>query len=180
MEFCYTAPAWLEFKTIQLQDVRSQMQFVIDLSRRNVEHETGGPFAAAVFTHYGRLHGVGVNRVMPENCSILHAEVMALMSAHQTSSDWDLSGGLRLVTSCQPCCMCFGAILWSGISVMVYGANADDARSVGFDEGPLVEDWASQMRQRSIQVIGPVLREEAVAVLDQYAEQGTIYNPGTP
>ena len=42
------------------------MALAVDLSRRNVEMNTGGPFGAAVFTGAGRLVAVGVNRVVPD------------------------------------------------------------------------------------------------------------------
>jgi len=175
--FCYELPEWLNVVPDQIPDLAAQVDYVIQLSARNVAEETGGPFGAAVFTHYGRLIGVGVNRVMPENCSLLHAEVVAIMSAQKALNTWDLSGGLRLVTSCQPCTMCYGAIYWCGVSEMVYAATAEDARAIGFDEGPLPPDWRFQYAERGIQVVGPVYREEAAAVLQLYGKQGIIYNP---
>ena len=60
---------------------------------------------------------------------------------------------------------------------MVFAATADDARAIGFDEGPLVTDWREQYQQRGITVIGPVLRQGAVDVLQRYAQEGEIYNP---
>ena len=61
---------------------------------------------------------------------------------------------------------------------MVYAATAADARAIGFDEGPLVKDWVYQMETRDVQVIGPVLRNAASQVLQDYAKHGAIYNPG--
>lgn len=173
----YRLPDWYKPSNIMLPRLEDQVKFAIDLSKSNVRHGTGGPFGAAVFNKDGRIVGVGTNRVVPENCSMLHAEVMAIMVAQFNINNWNLGGGYRLVTSCQPCCMCFGAILWSGVSEMVYAATAEDARAIGFDEGPLVANWEEEYRERGIEVVGPVMREEAKAVLQLYAKTGEIYNP---
>ncbi|MBN1846360.1 MAG: hypothetical protein JW810_11795, partial [Sedimentisphaerales bacterium] len=68
----------------RLPDRDQRMQLVVDLSRQNVERQTGGPFGAAVFEMAtGQLIAVGVNRVEPLNCSLAHAEMMALAWAQR-------------------------------------------------------------------------------------------------
>ncbi|MCT7027974.1 nucleoside deaminase, partial [Salmonella enterica subsp. enterica serovar Minnesota] len=59
------------------------MALAIELSRLNIERSQGGPFGAAVFDGHGRVVSVGVNRVVPQTCSVAHAEMMAYMSAQQ-------------------------------------------------------------------------------------------------
>ncbi|MBU1665024.1 MAG: nucleoside deaminase, partial [Gammaproteobacteria bacterium] len=59
-----------------------RMRLVLGLARENVERDGGGPFAAAVFAE-GRVIAVGVNRVLPEQNSLLHAEVLAIMLAEK-------------------------------------------------------------------------------------------------
>ena len=62
-----------------LAHLTDRMEFVLDLAMGNVDRGTGGPFAAAVFEQdSGRLISVGVNRVVPENTSLAHAEVLAI------------------------------------------------------------------------------------------------------
>ena len=180
-DITYRLPEWLTVpRDYAIRRADHQLAYAVNLSRLNVEHGTGGPFGAAVFRMSGELVGVGVNRVVPQNSSLLHAEVMAIMSTQANLQAWDLSGqDLRLVTSCQPCCMCFGAILWAGVKEMMFAATAKDARDIGFDEGPLVEDWAWQLIDRGIDVVGPIMREAGAEVLQSYAKLNTtIYNPG--
>lgn len=75
--------------------------------------------------------------------------------------------------------MCFGAVPWSGVSRLVCAARDDDARSIGFDEGPKTADWQPALEQRGITVVRDLLRKEAVTVLQEYAASGgTIYNAG--
>jgi tRNA(Arg) A34 adenosine deaminase TadA len=182
-----TLPIWLEKittarKEIILPDPEARMRWVIGVSRQNVENKSGGPFAAAVFEREsGRLLGAGVNRVEPLNASPAHAEIMAMLFAQQKMKTYDLGAagaGSELVASSQPCLMCLGATLWSGVTRLTYGATAADVTSIlGFDEGPLPGDWPLELNRRGITVVAEYLRAEAVAVLELYKKnQGTIYN----
>lgn len=182
MSIVFSPPDWLKFNpAVIIDEPKDQLNYAIWLSRQNVNFGTGGPFGAAVFNGDGGLLGVGVNRVVPGQCSILHAEAMAIMAAQAYIERHDLGtvGKCVLVTSCEPCCMCFGIVLWSGLSKMVYGATSADAEAIGFDEGPKVIDWQVQLRSRGIEVLGPILRTQASQVLSLYADehQGEIYNP---
>ena len=60
-----------------------KVALAIDLARRNVDAGSGGPFGAAVFGPDHRIISVGVNRVLPQSCSLAHAETMAYMLAQQ-------------------------------------------------------------------------------------------------
>jgi len=175
-------PVWLEQRGDDLATDEARMSFVIELARQNVRAGTGGPFAAAVFEPENhRLIAMGVNLVTASGLSLAHAEMVALSLAQQHFGDWDLArhGELMLVTSCEPCAMCFGAVPWSGVRSMVCGARKEDAEAAGFDEGHKPDDWASSLRERGIEVSEGVLREEATEVFDFYrAQGGVIYNPG--
>jgi tRNA(Arg) A34 adenosine deaminase TadA len=162
--------------------VDEQMDLVIDLSRRNVELGTGGPFGAAVFEQEsGRLVAPGVNLVVPSSSAIAHAEIVAVALAGVATGGFDLGRPdlprTVLVASTEPCAMCFGAVPWSGVSGLICGARDEDARAVGFDEGPKVADWETALVERGIGVTRDVHRPEARAVLEAYATAGgTIYN----
>lgn len=163
-------------------EVDDQMDLVIDLSRRNVELGTGGPFGAAVFEREsGRLIAPGVNLVVPSSSAIAHAEIVAVALAGVATGGFDLGRPelprAVLVASTEPCAMCFGAVPWSGVSGLICGARDEDARAVGFDEGPKVADWESALVERGIAVTRDVRRPAARAVLEAYATSGgTIYN----
>jgi Cytosine/adenosine deaminases len=179
-----TLPDWLSERLatpIQHQSDENRMQFVIDLARENIARGTGGPFAAAVFrSNDGILVAAGVNSVTRLNNAVLHAEVMALMFAQASVGSYTLraaDASYELVTSCEPCAMCLGATLWSGVQRLVCGATRDDAECVGFDEGPVFPESYAYLERRGITVVRQVLRVEAVDVLDQYMRGGGIvYN----
>jgi lipoprotein-anchoring transpeptidase ErfK/SrfK/tRNA(Arg) A34 adenosine deaminase TadA/phosphotransferase system HPr-like phosphotransfer protein len=161
---------------------REKMALAIGLSRVNVEENTGGPFGAAVFDSKNRsLVSIGVNRVIPENASMAHAEMMVLMLAQQLLGVYSLASlgrSFELVTSAQPCAVCFGAIPWSGVDALLIGARSKDVESIiGFDEGPVHQRWKREIEQRGIRVRRDVLRSRAVEVLKFYLrENGIIYN----
>ena len=58
-----------------------KVALAIALSRLNIEARSGGPFGAAVFDGNDRVVSIGVNRVLPQSCSLAHAENMAYMLA---------------------------------------------------------------------------------------------------
>ena len=158
------------------------MRFVIQLALTNVAQKTGGPFGAAVFeTLTGRLISVGVNVVEPTQCSLAHAETVALAHAHHTLKHFDLGSTglpkLELVTSCEPCAMCYGAIMWSGVRRVVCAARGSDATAIGFDEAPKPENWVAELNKRKVAVVRDLYREEALTVFQRYQHtRGTIYN----
>ncbi|MBC7962417.1 MAG: nucleoside deaminase [Steroidobacteraceae bacterium] len=160
-----------------------RMRLVIELSRLNVRYGSGGPFGAAVFDSCGVLIATGINMVASSQCSLLHAEVVALASAQKVLGRYDIGDGGKLqydlFASTEPCAMCFGAIPWSGVSGLICGARDEDVRGIGFEEGAKSVDWVSYLNQRGISVVRDMLRFEAVAVLQEYAAAGgLLYNSG--
>ncbi len=184
-QFVFSLPSWIQkflaAEKITLPNIEDRMMLVIELSERNIKEKTGGPFAAAVFDDNGTLIAPGVNLVESANCSILHAEMVAIALAQKALNSFDLSAGgkfkYELVASTEPCAMCYGAIPWSGVKSLTCGARDQDARGIGFDEGPKLKNWIEELQKRNITVLCDVLREQAAAVLKKYATLGgKIYN----
>ncbi len=178
-----TLPAWAHDEvdhTRLYEGPDAQVGLAIELSRLNIERSTGGPFGACVFTEEGRLISIGVNRVVPQNCSVAHAEMMAYMSAQQRLQVFRLNAigqKMILATSSQPCCQCYGATVWAGVDHLLIGARSEDVETLtGFDEGPLPSDWAGELERRGIRVQRDIQRDAARAVLARYRElEGEIY-----
>ncbi len=188
MEFTLTMPEWAieEHRRLpsHLPDLERRMAQVIRFSRLNFEHGTGGPFAAGVFEKLsGKLVVIGVNRVIPSNCSSAHAEVMALSLAQQQLGTFDLGeSGMpvhQLVVNWRPCAMCLGATLWSGVrSLAVAGSGPELEQITGFDEGPVHPEWKGELAERGVEVIDGVLTDEACRVYSDFAaSDGQVYNP---
>lgn len=174
-------PAWLAELETKLSDnhviatMEEQARFTIRLALENVKHGTGGPFGAAIFhCETGKLIAVGVNCVVPSAQSWAHAEMTAFAHAQNKLGSHELKN-CRLVTSCEPCAMCFGATPWSGVCELVYAAPGTMARAIGFDEGDKPDDWHGALEKRGIRVFGPMLEEEAVQPFNLYSQSGIIY-----
>jgi tRNA(Arg) A34 adenosine deaminase TadA len=182
-------PSWVgrfvatRIGTRQLRSQRARMDFAIALANENSKRGTGGPFGAAIFERdTGRLVAVGVNAVVSSRLSFAHAEMLAIALAQRARRRFDLADpqlpAHELVTSSEPCAMCFGAACWSGVRRIACGARASDAEAIGFDEGPKPRTWVASLERRGISVVRDLRRAEAVAVLRDYAEGGSkIYVP---
>lgn len=183
-------PEWIDSFLLgypgYISSIQDRMSFVIEAARLNISKGTGGPFAAAVFeTGSGELVSLGVNLVTSEGLSILHAEMVAFALAQKKIGSYDLGRYdlpvHELVTSIEPCAMCFGAIPWSGVRRVIAGARDSDARRIGFDEGPKLKEWRSELEKRGIATVCDVRREAAARVLLDYSLQGgKIYNSREP
>jgi len=178
-------PVWLEYFADWEEPCISddeKMRLVVNLAIENVKRATGGPFGAAIFAAgTGKILSIGINQVMRLNNSCLHAETTAIMAAQAELKSHNLNSSsetkYELFTSCEPCAMCLGAILWSGVSRIVCAAAKEDASAVGFDEGPVYESSYDYLQSKGIEVKRGLMRGEAVKAFDLYRETGgVIYN----
>lgn len=187
MDITLSLPQWTVDKLAQLPRVmptfEERMATVIEFSRLNFEHGTGGPFAAGVFERdTGKLVVIGVNRVVPSNCSSAHAEVVTLSLAQNLLGTYDLGGAEmpahQLVVNWRPCAMCYGAVIWSGVrSLVIAGSGFELEELTGFDEGPIHPDWVHELQKRGIDVIENVLHDEACQVFQAFGESDSlVYN----
>ena len=177
-------PSWvdkLDWSRPYLSD-QERMRLAIDVSRMNVELGTGGPFGAAIFESVsGRLVSVGMNQVVRYNNCVLHGEMVAFMMAQNKVGSFTLNKSSlprhELYTSCEPCAMCLGTTLWSGVQRVVYGATREDATILNFEEGPVFPESYKYLEDRGIEIVRQVMRDEARAVLELYrSKNGKIYN----
>ena len=179
-------PAWIGEAAAPGQsfdDDQAKMALVIRLAEENLARGAGGPFGAAVFEiGSGRVVAAGVNRVVQGSNCVLHAEIVALMFAQQRVGSFTLRSPGRpaheLVTSCEPCAMCLGATLWSGVRRLVIGAEREDAMAVGFEEGPVFAESYAYIVERGVETVRGVRRAEAARLLRAYRDAGgLVYNP---
>ena len=104
------------------------------------------PVGALVADEDGRVIGEGRNRRRLEHDPTAHAEVVALREAARSRGAWNLSGCTLYVTL-EPCPMCAGAVINSGLKRLVYGAFDENGGACssrvnlfecGFAHNPLV------------------------------------------
>lgn len=178
-----TIPSWLDELVRSagpLSDDDACMQLTIALSRENIARG-GGPFGALVCAE-GKVVAAGVNRVLDTGLSLAHAEIIALLRAQQLRRETQAARTpFTLYASTEPCCQCFGAVVWSGVTRLVCGACTADAEAIGFDEGPKPAAWPDTLRGRGIEVVLGLRSAEAQTVLRDYANRGgPIYGLRSP
>ncbi|MBF8720398.1 nucleoside deaminase [Pseudomonas guariconensis] len=124
------------------------------------------PFAALVADQDGKIiASAGNNSMPPEGDPTQHAELVAAAKAAKLLPPEALAK-CTLYTSAEPCCMCAGAIYWTGIGRVVYalsehallGLTGDHPENPTFSL-PCREVFARGQRQ--IPVFGPMLETEA-------------------
>jgi tRNA(Arg) A34 adenosine deaminase TadA len=180
--FALQSPRWLEAALADLPDAlatpEDRIRAANVLALRNIEEGTGGPFAAIVTDgEDGLVVSAGVNLVIHSGLSAMHAEVVALQLAHAAAGTWDLGdGGARrtLSINAQPCVMCLGAVIWSGVRAVEFAVASREVEALtGFDEGPIPAQWARELEGRGIDLTTGVLREESLAVLGEFRRRAT-------
>lgn len=124
------------------------------------------PFAALVADEAGNIIATaGNNSMPPEGDPTQHAELLAAAAAARVLPPEALAR-CTLYTSAEPCCMCAGAVYWTGIGRVVYalsehallGLTGDHPENPTFSL-PCREVFARG--QRKVKVAGPMLEEEA-------------------
>ena len=122
----------------------------IELARNAMDEGSGGPFGAVIVLN-NEIIGKGKNTVTSSKDPTAHAEISAIRSACLKLGTHDLSGA-TIYTSCEPCPMCLGAILWARIGRIVYAATRQDAANIaGFDDAAFYEELTKPWNRRSIQ-----------------------------
>ena len=131
----------------------------------------------AVVVQNGQIIGRGFNlRERLEDAS-QHAELQAITEANRLVKSWRLPDAQLFVTL-EPCIMCAGAIMWSGVKTVYFGVPSSEVeRITGFDEG-YKPNWISEFKKRGITVYGNIEQANGEKVLEDYVNSGKeIYKP---
>ena len=110
--------------------MNTYMQHADNLAIQNLLSNHGGPFGAVIVKD-GKIVGKGNNTVLKDKEPTAHAEINAIRDACKNLKTYDLTGCV-IYTTCYPCPMCLGAIIWSNIKEMYYGNTKEDAANIGF------------------------------------------------
>ncbi|WP_448951227.1 nucleoside deaminase [Labrys neptuniae] len=133
-----------------------------EASRRRGRH----PFAALVVDRDGNVvSSAGNNSMPPEGDPTQHAELVAAAAAAKARTPGELAS-CTLYTSAEPCCMCAGAVYWTGIGRVVYALSEHRLLELtgAHPENPTFSLPCREVfarGQRQVEVIGPALEDEA-------------------
>lgn len=141
------------------------MQQAIDLSKRGVEANEGGPFGC-IIVKGEEIVGRGNNKVTSSNDPTAHAEVVAIRDACKNLQTFQLND-CEIYTSCEPCPMCMGAIYWARPKIVYFANNRTDAAEIGFDDSMIYEELTCDHAARKIPIV-PLGRDEALKVFAEW------------
>ncbi len=168
-----TMISWMDRWLRPGQRVRSPielMKILILLAQEGVANAKGGPFVAAIVSNTGRVISVAHNNVGRALDSTAHAEILAIRQAETRLKSPSLrpaSGSSHtLVTTCQPCIMCAGAIHWAGLRRVVAAARHQDVLRAGIAPD-LLPDASRLFSRVGIRYQRDVLRQEAARVFHE-------------
>jgi tRNA(Arg) A34 adenosine deaminase TadA len=142
-----------------------------DVARRAMTHGNQ-PFGAILVNAAGEVLLESENGFMPDRDMTGHAERL-LASQASKQFDPDFLGTCTLYTSAEPCAMCSGAIYWAGIGRVVYGLPERRLKTMtgNHNENPTLDlpcRTVFAAGQRHIEVVGPLLEEDAAAIHDGF------------
>ena len=123
------------------------MELAISAAVEGVNSKQGGPFGA-VIVRENKLIASAFNTVTSTLDPTAHAEINAIRQACRELGTYNLNG-CALFSSCEPCPMCMGAILWARISELYYCADRLDAEQAGFDDACFYHKLEQGLKDRS-------------------------------
>ena len=135
-------------------------------ARENGNH----PFGAVLAGPDGEILMEQENAYNPTHDMTGHAERVMMTRASQAYPPSFLSG-CTMYTSAEPCAMCAGAAYWAGVGRVVYGLSESQLKAItgNHPENPTLDlpcRTVFEAGQRKVEVIGPILCEEATALHD--------------
>lgn len=165
----------LENKLKNAENIISELQ-----KETAIQIENGyGPFLAAIYDENGNLIAKMPNTVIKDQNCLNHAEMNTIKEAQRVLGTYDLAPHkLSIYISAEPCIMCTGGIMWSGIKEVYYSVSSKDVEDItGFDEG-YKPNWKEEFEKRGIKVYGPICEEQGKNVLRKYVVSGKhVYKP---
>ena len=149
------------------------MKVANDNAKNGIENKEGGPFGAVIVDKKGNIISNGNNKVLKNNDSTAHAEIVAIREACRKLNTYDLSEYI-LYTSCEPCPMCLSAAIWANIKTIYYGCTKEDANNIGFRDD-IIYDYLKGNNKNLIKLEN-IDRDECIKTFEKYSkENGTIY-----
>lgn len=146
------------------QDI-SFMEEALRLSKAAAQH--GNEPFGAVLVKDGAIVYSNENQVHSASDPTFHAEAGLLRRFCAETGITDLRE-YTLYSSCEPCFMCSGAMVWTRLGRLVYGASNRDLCAIFGEEGSDCSHLVFSHSDHQPQVIAGVLRQECLEVLEAY------------
>jgi tRNA(Arg) A34 adenosine deaminase TadA len=125
------------------------------------------PFGAVLVDRLGKVLLESENGYMPECDMTAHAERLLATAASRQYRPAELAR-CTMYASAEPCAMCAGAVYWAGIGRVVYALSEKRLKELtgNHAENPTLDlpcRTVFAAGQRPVEVVGPMLEDEAAA-----------------
>ena len=141
------------------------MKEAIRLSALAVEH--GNEPFGAVLVKDGKIVYTNENQIYTAGAPTFHAEAGLLRRFFAETHITDLRE-YTLYSSCEPCFMCSGALVWAKLGRLVFGASDMDLCALLGETGSQCTDLVFRNSPHHPNVTAGVLREESLEILRAY------------
>ncbi len=142
------------------------IRVAIDLARE-AKRNGADPFGA-LLVQDGVVVCKSCDRSVELSDPTSHAELSVIREYCRAHNVFSLEG-YTLYCSTEPCAMCSGAIHWARVSRVVYSVTQKMLQERSGGRRKLKCERIIKSGQRQIEVVGPVLPEEGIAVFEGYA-----------
>jgi len=148
------------------------MNLAIEAAKKNFQKSAGGPFGACIIRN-NEVISVAANSVLISDATA-HAEMNAIREASKKLQTHILSDCIIYSTT-EPCPMCFSAIHWAQIPLLVFGSRIEDAAAVGFNELSISNQQVKTLGNSTVEIIAGFQSEECLSVLrDWHVEKADL------
>jgi len=154
----------ITMKTTKHHDL---MAMAVARAKETMNQDKGGPFGALIIDKNQNILAVASNTVLGDHDPTAHAEINAIRQATKELGTHDLSG-CTLYTTCYPCPMCLGAIIWSNIKKVYYGCSAKDADEIGFRDDFIYEFIKNNATDKKILDLEQEDRKTCLTIFEEY------------
>ena len=141
------------------------MREAIRLSKLAVEH--GNEPFGAVLVKDGKIVFSNENQIYTKHDPTFHGEAGLIREFCAQTSITDLHE-YTLYSSCEPCFMCSGAMVWVKLGRLVYGASNIELEAILGNKGCNCSKMVFDNSFWKPQVTEGILREDALEILQEY------------
>lgn len=141
------------------------MREAIRLSKLAVEH--GNEPFGAVLVKDGRIVFSNENQIYTRHDPTFHGEIGLIREFCAQTAITDLHE-YTLYSSCEPCFMCSGAMVWVKLGRLVYGASNIELESILGNKGCNCSKMVFDNSFWKPEVTEGVLRNESLSILQKY------------
>lgn len=131
--------------------------------------QSQSPFGAVIVKE-GKIIAEAHNQVWKDTDSTAHAEMIAIKQACKKLKTIDLRG-CQIYTTTEPCSMCFSAIHWARIDVIIYANTIGDAMEYGFNEIPISNYTLKEKGHLNTMIIGNFYRGKGLKLFETWRKK---------